>query len=236
MEEAEMDSVHSPIYILCLQKSEEMNPRSSVRHKKCVLAFIPLPMSSRNEVKYYLGRLVFLFPLLVMTDRKTDCRYLSSKASHWDAYANDEVEAVCFIFPSLLCIIKYKWSHNLLALSSLKFYPATAPGSHQNHNNSICFPFWKETLFLTSRSWPWLLILKTKHTCTQNCILQWANIALIQIILYLWVELHYIYEKEGFLCLFLFLNHILKRSYVKHSCEKFFFFSFFISLPPHLFL
>lgn len=26
MEEAEMDSVHSPIYILCLQKSEEMNP------------------------------------------------------------------------------------------------------------------------------------------------------------------------------------------------------------------
>lgn len=120
-------------------------PRSSVRHKKCVLAFIPLPMSSRNEFKYYLGRLVFLFPLLVMTDRKTDCRYLSSKTSHWDAYAYDEVEAVCFIFPSLLCVIKYKWSHNLLALSSLEFYPATAPGSHQNHNNSIYFPFWKET-------------------------------------------------------------------------------------------
>jgi len=34
----------TPVYILCLQKSEEMNPRPSTRCNKYVLPFIPLPM------------------------------------------------------------------------------------------------------------------------------------------------------------------------------------------------
>lgn len=242
MEDAEMDSVCSPVYTLCLQKSEEMNPISSVRHNKCGLPFIPLPMNSRNE-SWNSKRLSIIwagwYSWFLFWSWQTDRQTVGTcpVKQVWDGYADNEVEAVWVFFPSLPCVIKYKRSHNLFVLSSLKFHAAIAPRSCQNHNNLIYFPFWKGTLFLTSHCWTWLLIFKPKHTCTQNYILQWANIALIQITLYLWVEVHYIHQKEGVFCCFLFLNHILKRSYVKHSCEKNGgFFLFFISLPPHLFL
>lgn len=44
-----MDSVVSPVHTLCLHKSKGMNSSSSLRHSKCVLAFIPLSMTSSNK-------------------------------------------------------------------------------------------------------------------------------------------------------------------------------------------
>lgn len=122
-------------------------------------------------------------PLLVLTVRQRDCRYLSTKTSPWDGYApHEEAEKIGFIFPSLPCAVKYKRSHNILAISRLQLYAVRTPGSCQKHNILNYFPSWKETLFLPSHCRTLFLTLKIKYR--EIHVLPWVNIALTQTTLY----------------------------------------------------